>query len=98
MNIEDYKADINDICQLYGVKRLELFGSILRSDFSKNSDIDIFYEFSGPDDLFLRFMGLKNDLENLFQRKVDLIREDKITNQYILKNIQNSKRMLIYAA
>lgn len=98
MEFEKYRDKIETICISFGVSRLEVFGSVLRDDFSPDSDIDFFYELSGTDNLFLRFMGLKSSLESLFERKIDLVREDNIINPYILENIKKSKRKIIYAA
>ncbi|MBN1647823.1 MAG: nucleotidyltransferase domain-containing protein [Spirochaetales bacterium] len=98
MNLDKYKSGISESCRKYKVKKLEIFGSFLRSDFSENSDIDIFYKFTGDEDMFNRFMGLKNDLEKIFERKIDLVNEECIKNSYMKENIKHTKRLLIYAA
>jgi len=71
------------LCADYGVKRLELFGSASRSDFDlKDSDLDFLVEFAVSYSLgaFDRYFGLKEDLERLFQRPVDLVEIKAIKN------------------
>ncbi|RPJ07380.1 MAG: hypothetical protein EHM28_07360 [Spirochaetaceae bacterium] len=97
-DVRDYRDQIKQICLKYGVKTLEIFGSVLRDDFLDASDIDLFYKFIGSNDLFARYYGLKDDLESLFKRKVDLIKEENIINPYIRMAINVSPRIMVYAA
>lgn len=55
----------------YGISSLGLFGSVLRDDFTPQSDIDIIVDFSKP--IGIEFIDLANDLENVLQHKVDLV-------------------------
>ena len=55
----------------YGVKSLGVFGSMARGDDHEGSDVDVLVTFEGPA-TFRSFMGLKLDLEDLFERRVDL--------------------------
>ena len=55
----------------YGVKSLALFGSMARGDDHEGSDVDVLVTFEGKA-TFDNFMGLKLDLEELLDRKVDL--------------------------
>jgi len=62
--------------QNYGVKSLGVFGSFVRGEATVSSDIDILVEFEGKP-TFRHYMDLKFFLEDLFDRKVDLvIKED----------------------
>lgn len=56
----------------YRVERLGLFGSVLRGEDDKKSDIDIVVEFSKPVGFF-DFIRLENFLSDLLGRKVDLV-------------------------
>jgi uncharacterized protein len=56
----------------YGVKSLGIFGSYVRDDQSRGSDVDILVEFEEPISLF-RFMALEYELEDFTGRKVDLV-------------------------
>ena len=79
--------------------RLEAFGSILRSDFdAQQSDVDVLVEFQ-PEvaDSFTNFLDLKEALEALFERPVDLVEGRAIRNRRLRYHIDQSKTP-IYAA
>jgi len=57
----------------YGVKRIGIFGSFARGEYTKISDIDILVEFHQDKKTFVNYMDLKFFLEDLFKRKVDLV-------------------------
>ena len=66
------KDDLDAFCRRNGVRRLSLFGSILRDDFGPESDIDVLVEFQPGTRLGLRFFTLERELSAMFGRKVDL--------------------------
>lgn len=75
----------------YGVKRMGIFGSVSRNEQQEGSDIDIAYE--GEPDIFMR-IRMKQELEQLFNCKVDIIRLSKqLTGSMFGKNISKD---LIY--
>ncbi len=57
----------------FGVKRIGLFGSYVRSEETSSSDVDILVEFAEGQKSFDNYMGLKFFLEEIFERKVDLV-------------------------
>jgi len=59
-------------CRTHGIKRLALFGSILRDDFREDSDIDILIEFCPDVQVGLAFFGMQEELSNIFEHSVDL--------------------------
>ncbi len=62
-----------DFCRRYGVKRLMLFGSILRDDFGPESDVDMLAEFEpGRTPGMIGFGGMILELSRLIGRRVDL--------------------------
>ncbi len=65
----------------YHVNTLGLFGSIVRNDFTDESDIDIVVDFSQP--IGIEFIDLANELERLLDRKVDLVSKDGIKPKYL---------------
>ena len=60
------------LAETFGVRRLALFGSALREDFTSESDIDVLVEYRPGTRTGLRFFALQEELEKLFGRKVDL--------------------------
>lgn len=61
----------------FGVKRLGLFGSYVKEQQRKKSDVDILVSFSRDIDLF-EFVDLRNYIENHLQLKVDLVMESAL--------------------
>ena len=59
-------------CARHGIRRLSLFGSILRDDFGPHSDIDVLVEFEPGTRVGLRFFSIERELSALLGRKVDL--------------------------
>ena len=55
----------------YGVKRIGLFGSYVRGPVHTDSDIDLLVEFEALS--FDHYMGLRIFLEDLFEKKIDLV-------------------------
>jgi predicted nucleotidyltransferase len=70
----------------YHVSELGLFGSVVRDDFSPESDIDIIVDFSRP--IGIEFIDLADELEAQLKRKVDLVSKKGIKPQYF-KAIQS---------
>ncbi len=66
-----------ELCRRYHVRRLALFGSVLRDDFRPDSDVDVLVSFQ-PDARvgFLALGRMKRELSALFQRPVDLVPQD----------------------
>ena len=62
-----------DKIKKFGVRRIGLFGSYIRSEQKKESDIDVLVEFEKGKKTFDNYMELKFFLEDLFNCKVDLV-------------------------
>ena len=98
MNIDKQNIEIlKKLCKQYNVKTFSAFGSVLRSDFNQASDIDFAVDFNENNpfiytDLYFKF---KQDLENLLNRKIDLIEERAIKNKFF-KNELDTTKQLIY--
>ncbi len=65
---------IAEICKTHGVKRLAVFGSVLRDDFTPESDIDVLVDFEeGRGDWFADQFPLQEALQAFWGREVDVI-------------------------
>src|SRR5437762_6863602 len=98
--IRQHRAELDDLCRRLHVKTLELFGSAADGTFDPaRSDLDFLIEFLplGPGQLFDFFFDLKDELQTLFGRKVDLVSPRAIRNPYFLKAV-NESRQVLYAA
>lgn len=75
----------------YGVKRIGLFGSLVRNEQGEGSDIDVLVEFEKGKKTFDNYMELKFFLEEQLQRKVDLVISDALKpqiKQYVMREIE----------
>lgn len=72
--IENHRDDL----KLYGVQKVGIFGSYVRSEQKSKSDVDVLVEFSRGNKTFDNYMGLKLFLERLFHRKVDLVMKEAL--------------------
>ena len=66
------RAALAEFCRANHIRRLSLFGSILREDFTEESDVDVLVEFEEGHVPGLRFFGIQRELSELLGRKVDL--------------------------
>lgn len=63
---------IAEFCRRNHIRRLSVFGSVLRDDFGPDSDIDVLVEFEPGTRVGLRFFAIERQLSDLLGRKVDL--------------------------
>jgi len=97
--VEAKRAEVVELCRKRRVRRLELFGSAARDDSDEaSSDLDFLVDLGTDPSIspLDSFFGLKDQLEELFGRSVDLVSEGSVRNPYILATIQRD-RQLVYA-
>ncbi len=89
---------IQKLCRKYRVKKLWVFGSVLRDNFRNDSDIDILYEFDELnilDEEYLdNFDGLLYSLIELFGRKIDFVHYPSLKNPYFIEEVEETKVLL----
>lgn len=93
-------AELERLCARFGVRRLELFGSAATGPFDPaRSDIDFLVDLGAVEGMtpFAQYFGLKESLEALFGRAVDLVMAGANTNPWFIESV-NRTRQLIYAA
>lgn len=92
--------DIDALCRRHHVTYLAVFGSAATDHFRADSDLDFLVTFEGALNARQKsaaFFGLKQDLETLFARPVDLVTEASLTNPYFRQSVRAGQRAL-YAA
>jgi len=80
----------------YGVKRIGLFGSFIRSEQKETSDVDILVEFEKGMKTFDNYMELKFFLEKLLRCRVDLVIADALKPQikpHIMREIEYAQEL-----
>ena len=82
--LKQHHDAIDDICRLYGVSRLDVFGSATRQDFDPaTSDFDFVIDFSDYGrGVARRFVEFADALEVLLGRKVDLVFEERMKPRF----------------
>jgi uncharacterized protein len=87
---------IENFCCRWKISELALFGSVLRNDFRSDSDVDVLVSFDESEDCWNLFdlIKMKQELEAIFQRKVDLTEKSAIKNPYSRKEILNTYRVI----
>lgn len=75
-------------CSEYGVQRLRIFGSVLTDEFdSETSDVDFLVDFlPGRGGLFHDYFELKEELERIMGRRVDLVDAGAVRNPYFARS------------
>ena len=83
--LKKYKPELK---QKFNVEKIGIFGSYVRGEEKKNSDIDILVSFSSP--IGWEFVDLKEFLEKILDKKVDLVTIPALKSQlrdHILKEV-----------
>lgn len=70
------QAEIAEFCRKHLIRRLSLFGSVVRDDFSPESDVDVLVEFEPGHAPGLDFFAMEAELSRILGRKVDLNTRD----------------------
>lgn len=70
--IEIPRDKITEFCRRNHIRRMALFGSVLRDDFTPQSDVDVLVEFEPGHTPGLAFITMQDELSELLYRNVDL--------------------------
>ena len=65
-------GQIREFCRRHHIRRLSLFGSVLRDDFGPESDVDVLVEFDADHVPGLAFFAMQDELSRILGRNVDL--------------------------
>jgi len=95
-NLDNYQHQIVKICESFPVKRLGLFGSILGEHFTSKSDIDVLVVFDpkADIDLFSTYFELKEKLEEIFNRSIDLVIDKNFSNPYFRESVEKTRKII----
>ena len=92
IELYEYREKIEALCSELGVISLDVFGSFNTPDFDDASDVDLVARFDrSKGRMFSRYFELKENLEKLFNRRVDLVLEDSIKNPYFREAIDRTR-------
>jgi len=82
-SISDFQKEKQDE---YHIRKIGVFGSVARGQIRDDSDIDVVVELDDPDLLIL--VGIKQDLEEVLQRSVDIVRFRDAMNAFLKQRIE----------
>ncbi len=95
--IEPFEPRIVEVCRRSRVRRLDLIGPAAAGDCAGESEVDVLVRFQHDEgELFNRFFDLKEGLERVFGRMVDVTVEETIRDPAVWESIEHSRRT-IYA-
>ena len=93
------KTKIAEFCRRHHIRRLALFGSVLRDDFRPDSDVDVLVEFE-PVHIpgLIRLSGMEIELSEMVGRKVDLRTPAELSRYFRQKVLELAEVQYIAAA
>ena len=80
------KDEVAAFCRRNHIRRMALFGSVLRDDFTPESDVDVLVDFEPDQTPGLEFITIQDELSEILGRQVDL---------YTFKGVENSRNWLL---
>lgn len=83
--VKKNQKKIHEIASSHGAKNIRLFGSLARNEGTQNSDVDLLVSMQ-PGASLLDIIAIKQDLEELLKRKVDVVTEDSLS-PYIREDV-----------
>lgn len=92
------RKKIAEFCRRWSITEFSIFGSVLRDDFHPDSDIDVLISIDRKAHVGLfKIIEMKLELEEMFDRPVDLVEKEGLKNPYRRKEILQTARV-VYAA
>lgn len=97
MYLDNYIKEITQLCQENSVKSLYAFGSVLTDKFNDKSDIDLLIDIDSddPSDYSGKYFKVSFALQDMIDRKIDLLESISLRNKYLIEEIERTK-VLIY--
>jgi len=95
--IEERKNEIQALCRRFGVRRLDLFGSAASADAGVQAhDLDFLVDLGDltPKEYAENYFALREALERLFSRPVDLVTTSSLRNPFFKQRVEQTKSML----
>jgi uncharacterized protein len=85
IDIEQFRPEIENVCKKLPVRKLGLFGSAITQAFSQSSDVDVLVVFDSDEDIdfFSKYFELKEQLEKIFNREIDLVVDKPFKNPFL---------------
>jgi len=95
VRIAIHQERLAEFCRKYHIRKLALFGSVLRDDFRPDSDIDVLVEFAPDYVPGLAFFGMEQELSGILGHKVDLHTPKFLSRYFREKVIQEAETQYV---
>ena len=94
--IANHSGTLTDLCRTHYVDKMYVFGSVLNSNFNAKSDLDFLVRFKSIElsEYYDNYIDLKDKLEILFERDIDLVEEQALKNPILIRSINRSKELI----
>lgn len=97
VRIDIPRREIADFCHRHHIRRLALFGSVLRDDFSPSSDIDVLVEFKPEKTPGFAFFRLQEELSHLLGRRADLRTPNELSKYFREEVLSEAEELYVEA-
>jgi predicted nucleotidyltransferase len=86
------KDQIAEFCKKHHIRKLSIFGSVLRDDFTPQSDVDVLVEFD-PLHIpgLIRMAGIEIELSEVIGRKVDLRTPQELSRYFRQEVVESAE-------
>ena len=85
------KELIAEFCRRHAIRKLALFGSVLRDDFRPESDVDVLVDFEADAHIGWEIIDIQNELARIFDQEVDLHTPLSLSQQFREKVLQTAQ-------
>lgn len=81
--------EIAAFCERHHIRKLSLFGSVLRDDFRPDSDVDVLVEFEAGQTPGWKIVSMEQELSAILQRRVDFRTAEELSRHF-RQTVQNT--------
>jgi predicted nucleotidyltransferase len=91
------REQIADFCRRHHIRRLAFFGSVLRDDFTSESDVDVLVEFEAGKTPGFAFFRIQDELSQILARRVDLKTPNELSKYFRDEVLAEAEELYVQA-
>jgi predicted nucleotidyltransferase len=91
------REQIAELCRRHHIRRLALFGSVLRDDFMPDSDVDVLVEFAPGKTPGFAFFDVQQELSEILGRRVDLRTPNELSKYFRDEVLAEAEELYVQA-
>jgi len=85
---------LSAVCRRFHVRQLDLFGSATREGYANDLDFLVTFDPLSPSEYAAAYFGLREALEGMFDREIDLVTEPSLANPYFRRRVEAERQPL----